>query len=204
MEFNKGNFYYKVLDVVSDFDAIEGMYNNKINYHLAQIQPCIRYNQSVQFLDELINRNLLSTEFNKEYYLELIESKILENIIRVHVGLYFDKRDDNRKIKSIKTLKLNSTKEIDLIIQSLFSYDAYLIEIKINKDYRDSHSKWILDDEINSLFNITKRIVLYRGDTTFKMYNNKRVDILNVENFLKNLDKYLNDKNDEFIKARVF
>ena len=118
--------------------------------------------------------------------------------------MYFDKRDDNRKIKSIKTLKLNSTKEIDLIIQSLFSYDAYLIEIKINKDYRDSHSKWILDDEINSLFNITKRIVLYRGDTTFKMYNNKRVDILNVENFLKNLDKYLNDKNDEFIKARVF
>lgn len=200
----KGNFYYKILDVVSDFDSTEGMYNNKINYHLAQMQPCIRYNQSVQFLDELISRNLLSTEFNKEHYLELIEGKILEDIVRVHVGLYFDKRDGSKKIKSIKTFKLNNTKEIDLIVQSSFSYDAYLIEIKRSKDYRDSYSKWILDDEVNSLFNVTKSIVLYRGKTTFKIYDNKRVDIINVEDFLKNLDKYLNDKNDEFIKARVF
>lgn len=47
-------------------------------------------------------------------------------------------------------------------------------------------------------------MLLYRGNTTYKIYNDKKIDIINIEEFLDNLDKFLKDDNDNLIKARVF
>ena len=75
---------------------------------------------------------------------------------------------------------------------------------RIYNVYHDYYSRWLLDDEINSLYNVKRRMLLYRGNTTYKIYNDKKIDIINIEEFLDNLDKFLKDNNVNLIKARVF
>ena len=192
----KCDFYCKLYDLVYIPSSVEEyqssclIYNHTLGYHLGQMQPCIMYYQSFKIIKDLQTFGLLEENFNLQKYLQDIDERILEDIVRIHLMLHFNSDDNNSIV--IKSFRLGNLKEIDVVVDDIESSSSYLIEVKRNSKYHKNYGVWLVDDEIATIYKNTKdRILLYNGYTDTIKQNNRIIKCINIEEFLLNIDKFI-------------
>ena len=86
-----------------------------------------------EYLKDLQTFGLLEENFNLQKYLQDIDERILEDIVRIHLMLHFNSDDNNSIV--IKSFRLGNLKEIDVVVEDIESSSSYLIEVKRNSKY---------------------------------------------------------------------
>lgn len=148
-----------------------------------QVQPCLRLEQFRQSVDLI--KDLFPNVHIKEVR-ETLEGFVIEDTVRLNIYKYL-----NPKRYNIYELRIDNNKEVDIVVES--DVNVYLIEVKRSDTYDSKYCKHLVDDEMEERFKgkLINRLVIYGGETQTRMARNRKVVYVNIEEFLKNLPRYL-------------
>lgn len=184
-------FYLYRLDLYKKVE-VKNIIDNKIliSYHNLQVQPIIRFNQYVEFLDILEKElKIFNNDKDKfeDLFIPILEGKLLEQVVVCNIMKVYNKN------YTIFSYRENDTSEIDLVIKNEVSRECALIEIKRAFKYKSKYHQWLVNRntldslDINlGINNIKKKIVLYQGEN--KHLESIGIDYINVEEFLLNIE----------------
>ena len=148
-----------------------------------QVQPCLRLEQFRQSVDLI--KDLFPNVHTKEVR-ETLEGFVIEDTVRLNIYKYL-----NPKRYNIYELRIDNNKEVNILVES--DVNVYLIEVKRSDTYDSKYCKHLVDDEIEERFKgkLINRLVVYGGETQTRTARNRKVVYVNIEEFLKNLPRYL-------------
>lgn len=173
----EGDFFIRTILV----EVKNGKEFKKDKYY--QVQPCLRLEQFRKSVDLI--KDLFPNVHIKEAR-ETLEGFIIEDAVRLNIYKYLHLNKYN-----IYELRIDNNKEVDIVAES--DINVYLIEVKRSSTYDSKYCKHLVDDEIEERFKgkLINRLVVYGGETQTRMAYNKKVVYVNIEEFLKNLHRYL-------------
>jgi predicted AAA+ superfamily ATPase len=184
--------YLKDLDVLWQLPKV----NNCDGYIFTQ--PGMRYCQVKAFADALITSDVFNeySDVERNNILKKVDTDIcgrmLEDIVLYQIAKEYDKEGI-----LITKYRNESGQKIDVLIENLDKLTAVAIEVNFSEVYSKEQIKQLIDNkfcneiEHKSGTKIISRVVLYRGSSC--KCPDGDVLYMNVEDFLSNTSKYLDE-----------